>query len=389
MHSGVNTIHQLEPAAEWTADPAVHPAWIEVDLGRLEQNLARVRAITGDAAIIASVKANAYGHGVLAVSRTLERAGCEMLATGSFREAVALRDGGVNLPILMFGHCLPQAYPALIRKNLIPTLHAPGQAEALNEAAGQHTVDAFIKVDAGLGRLGYPIDTAEAAIIEMARLPRLSLKGLYTHLPFSTSAQRDQVRDRFARFAELVARLRRKGIEFEFVQANASAGLLSGLEGPFNAVCPGHALYGLDPGAEPLATSNGIEPILRGLRARLVQVGAPNGGGSGPSDGYGSAASAKRRGVVPIGQAQGLTSAGVSNRQEVLVGGRRLQVVGISFEHAVVDLNDSDAVAGDVVTFIGCDGEDSISIQEFAHWRGGTIKDALSAISGRLGEIFL
>lgn len=387
MHSGANTIHQPEPAAEWTADLAVHPAWIEIDLGRLEQNLARVRAVAGGAAIIASVKANAYGHGILAVSRTLERAGCEMLATGSFREAVALRDGGVKLPILMFGHCLPQAYPALIRKNLIPTLHTPGQADALNEAAGQHTVEAFIKVDAGLGRLGYPIDTAEAAIIEMARLPRLSLKGLYTHLPFSTSVQRDQVRDRFARFAELVARLRRRGIEFEFVQANASAGLLSGLEGPFNAVCPGHALYGLDPGAQPVATSNGIKPILRALRTGLIQAGAPNGSGSGLSVGYGSAASVKRRGVVPIGQAQGLTSAGVSNRQEVLVGGKRLQVVGISFEHAVIDLNGSDAVAGDVVTFIGRNEEDSISLEEFAHWRGGTIKDALSSISGRLGVI--
>src|SRR5690606_16164590 len=106
------------------------------------------------------------------------------LATGSFREAVALRNCGVNLPILMFGHCLPQAYPALIGNNLIPTLHAQGQAEALNEAPCQRTVDVFIKVHAGLGRRGYPIDTAEAAIVEMAHLPRLSLNGLYSHLPF-------------------------------------------------------------------------------------------------------------------------------------------------------------------------------------------------------------
>lgn len=366
---------------------ATHPAWIEVDIGRLERNLTRIRTLAGNVAIIASVKANAYGHGVLAVSRTLENAGCEMLATGSFREAVSMRAEGVRLPILMFGHCLPKAYPALIRNRLIPTLHAPKQPEALNEAAGAHMVDAFVKVDAGLGRLGYPIEVAEAAIAQMVRLPRLSLKGLYTHLPFSSSTQRDQTRDRLLRFTELVERLRKRGIVFEFVQANASAGLLSGLDGAFNAVCPGHALYGLDPGMESMVAPNGIEPVLRALRTRLIQVSSQARPDHALSHGYGSATSAALRGVLPLGQAHGLSYNGIAKQQEVLVRGRRAPIAGISFEHCVIDLTGIDAAVGDVVTLVGRDGQDEISLQEFASWRGGPIKDALTGVSGRLAEI--
>ncbi len=374
--------------AEADKDLATHPAWIEVDMGRLERNFERIRELAGKAAIIASVKANAYGHGVLAVSRTLERAGCEMLATGSFREALSLRANGVRLPILMFGHCLPEAYPALIQNQLIPTLHAPGQPEALNEAAGTHVADAFIKVDAGLGRLGYPIERAEAAITEIARLPRLRLRGLYTHLPFSSSSQHDLTRDQLLRFAELVTRLRRRGIVFEFVQANASAGLLSGLDGPFNAVCPGHALYGLDPGTDLLAASNCIEPILRAARTRLIQVGVPAGANHVESDSYGSAVKANVRGVLPVGQAHGLSFNGIARQQKVVIRGQRAPIVGISFEHTVIDLTGIDATVGDIVTLVGRDGENEISLQEFASWRGGPIKDALTSISGRF-SVFL
>src|SRR5690606_39224603 len=123
---------------------------IEIDPGRLERNLARIRALAPGAAVIASVKANAYGHGILPIGRRLAAAGCEMLATGSYHEATALRRAGIETPILMLGHCLPHAYSELIRERLIPTIHAPGQAEALNRAAGDETIEVFVKVDAGL-----------------------------------------------------------------------------------------------------------------------------------------------------------------------------------------------------------------------------------------------
>ncbi len=369
--------------ADQAATLAVHPAWIEIDLARLERNLGRIRACAPGMAVIASVKANGYGHGIVPIGRRLAGAGCDMLATGAFHEAVALREAGVELPILMFGHCLPEAYPHLLRHRLIPTLHAPGQAEALERAAGEGVAEAFVKVDAGLGRLGFALDRAEAAIAAMSELGHVRIVGLYTHLPFAAGGDRPATLARIGRFADLVDRLAGRGITFRHVQGEASAGVVFGADSRLNAVCPGHALYGLEPGTEPWVANAGLERVLRAVRTRLIQAGDAGAGGGGS---YGSAA-AGRRGVIPFGQAQGLASPGVPSGQHVLVGGRRAAVLGISFEHAVIDLRGTDASAGEVVTLMGEDGDAAITLEEFAHWRGGSVKDALTALSGRLAAI--
>jgi len=363
------------------------PAWMEVDLNRLVRNFQRIRQIAAGCKVIASVKANAYGHGVVSVGRALERIGVDVLATGSLHEAILLRQSGVMAPILMFGRCLPDAYPLLLANNLIPTIHEVWQAEALIEAAGARNVDAYVKVDAGLGRLGIPIGEAEHAIESMARLPRLTVKGLYTHLPFNQLDQRDTAQNNLDRFVHLVHRLAAIGIEFEVIQAKASAGLLAELNDPFNAVCPGHALYGLEPAAFPLVRANGLEPVLKAVRTRLIQVGTPTQITASSIHGYGINTVPGRRGVIPVGQAEGLSSYGINSGQQALVGGQRVRILGISFEHAVLDLSEVDCRVGDVVTLIGDAHDDIITLEEFARWRGGSIKDALMALSGRLAEV--
>lgn len=369
---------------EAAQNEASHPGWMEVDLAALASNYRRIGKLIGPSTrIIASIKANAYGHGVEPIAETLVREGCPMLATGSVQEAIRLRKRGIEADILMFGRCLAPAYRDLLRHRLIPTIHAPGQAETLNERATGKPLQAFVKVDAGLGRLGFPVVHAEQAILQMALLRHVHLRGIYTHLPFGREAERDPVERSVSRFADLVERLRKAGLDFEFVQANASAGILSGISNPFNSVCPGHALYGLEPAKDPLVRGKGFRPVLSAVRTRLIQVTDAEPSTDTDTAGYGLTRHVTRRGVLPFGQAESLcsTAQGVA---QVLVNGRRAPIIGISFEHAILDLSGIHSDPGDLATLVGEDRGERITLEEFAAWRGGTVKDALCGMSGRL-----
>ena len=157
---------------------------MDVDLDALVDNLDEVRRRIGpDVKVIASLKANAYGHGAVPVARRLCEHGVEMLSTGSFRDAVAMREAGIEAPILMFGTTLPSAIPEFVRHDLTPTVHNTEMADAVAEC-GDRPVSVFIKVDCGFGRLGVPLRNAKNFVLKLASRPRVNIAGLYTHLPF-------------------------------------------------------------------------------------------------------------------------------------------------------------------------------------------------------------
>lgn len=356
--------------------PERNPAWIEIDPARLRANLALCRRRLGrPQKIMASVKANAYGHGIEEIATALEAFGCELLATGSLEEAIRIRKAGVSLPVVMFGRCLPQSYPVMIAHDLIPSLHAPGQAEALSQIAAERgrPLTVFAEVDAGFGRLGFPVDEARDRLLAVAALPGLRLSGLYIHVPFQSADEVPAVERNIARFADLVTGLVSDGLSLDVVQGRASAACLAGIEDPFDTVCIGHALFGLEPARDALAAPAGLRPVLRAIRTRLVQVGLPD-----------ATLPRRLRGVVPVGQVEGLSAQGPGRGQHALLKGRKVPVIAVSFEHATLDLSACpDAAAGEIVTLLGEDGEDAISMADFAAWRASSVKETLTAISGR------
>jgi len=278
-----------------------HPAWMEFDLDALTANYAELQRSAGpDVRIIASLKANAYGHGAVAVAGKLAALGAFALSTGSFRDAVAIRESGVTTPIVMFGGNLPLAVAEYLRHDLMPTVYNMATARAVSDAA-RGPAPVYIKVDAGMGRLGVELREAESFIRRVIALPRVVVEGVYTHLSFKDAEGRDWSKRGIERFNALIARLRDDGVDIPVTQAVASSNLMVGYMDGCNAISPGHLLYGLpsvEPGLAPIAP---FRPVLRAVKARLIHIGEFPEDPALKEGGYHVNRQGRRTGVVPLG----------------------------------------------------------------------------------------
>lgn len=368
----------------------MRPAWRELDPESLRWNYRHLReTLAPGVGVIASIKANAYGHGAVATARLLAEEGVELLATGSFDEAVAIRKAGIDTPLLLFGGFLPAALPKILEWDLIPTVSDLAMAEALSRCADGPT-PLYIKVDCGLRRLGVPLHQARDFALTVAGLPNLEVAGLYTHVPFSTRDGRAWAALQLQEFDRLVAALAAAGLEVPVTQAMGSACLLAGLRDRCTAVSPGHLLYGLSPLEAEVAGIAPYRPVLQALRARLIHIGAHTPGTrptlEGPAAPDGTLVeqgAAVITGVVPLGRHDGYRSALDGRPAAMLLRGRRVPVLGVSLEHAVVDLSAIDAPQiGECVTALGRDEDEAIALEELAHWWGGSPLEVLMTLDG-------
>ena len=368
-----------------------HPGWAVYDMDRLRANLAAIRRSSGPGqACIAALKANAYGHGAVPVARALDGEGLAAFMTGSFDEACRLRAEALRTPVVMFAGALPAGMADLVGAGLVPTVIDRASAEAAARAAppGQR-VPVYVKVNAGLGRLGVPLDGAEGFLADLAAMPGLDVQGLYTHLPFGDAHGRDWAAQRLAAFDALLARLEERGLSPPVTQARASACVAAGLTDRANAVCVGHLLYGLSPFAdESLADLSPYRPVLAEIGSRLIQVSDhPQGSDIAIGGSYGIR-HGRRTGVAPIGVAQGLVRPVPGSRPQALVRGSRAPILAVSLEHMVLDLTDVEVAVGDTVRLLGGDGDAAIGLDELAAWFGMSALDTAMALSGRLPALY-
>jgi alanine racemase len=366
-----------------TSGEPLRPLWADIDLAALVHNLAVVCRLAGSRRLIASVKANAYGHSALPIARELVRLGVDTLWTGSIDEALALRAAGIGARILLFGGYLPSDIPALLRHGLTPTIYDSAGAQAVSASATDPT-PIYIKVDAGLGRLGVPIADAEDLIREIAALPRIVVEGVYTHLPFGDAAGRDWAREKYGAFEALLERLAASGIRPAVTQVWASSGLLASLPDTCNAVCVGHLLYGLSPVDPAVASAGDLRPVMTTIKTRLIHVAHRSAGGTTGGSSYGMR-NAQATGVVPLGLTDGMRNAAPGQVASLLVHGGRAPVLGVSLEHTTLDLTGIDSPqVGDEVTLIGRSDVVVNSFQDLAQWFGCGELEALMSFSGRL-----
>jgi alanine racemase len=349
------------------------PIWAEIDLAAISRNIALIRTRVGrPVRIIAPVKANAYGHGVVAVGRHLETLGVDGLATANLDDAVALRQGGVQLRILLYGSQLPGGLPVLLEHGLTPTVYARESVQALAALAKTtgRIVDVHLKVDGGLGRLGVRPDDAPALVRELLGHPQLRLEGMYTHIPFGDRADAGWAGRRLAAFARLVGEIEAEhGIRVDFAQAAASSVIAGALPDALNTIAPGHLAFGLSPIAGERAEAMGFQKALRALRARLIHVGRHDIGDDVIGAGPGGVTVAGPFGVILFGMDNGYRPP--PRPAYMLVGGRRCPVRSVSAEYTVIDLTEvPDAAVGDSVTIIGEDGDQVLSAEDVAEQVG-------------------
>jgi alanine racemase len=367
-----------------TVSEPLRPLWAEIDFGALAHNLAVVRGLAGQRRLIASVKANAYGHGAVPVARELARLGVDTLWTGGIDEALAIRAAGIGVRILLFGGYLPADIPELLRHGLTPTIYDRAGAEAISAAARGPT-PVYVKVDAGLGRLGVPLPEAEELIQGIAALPNIILEGIYSHLPFGNANGRDWARDKYAAFTALLARLATRGIEPPVTQVWASSGLLAGLPDTCTAVCVGHLLYGLSPVAPEVAPASELRPVMTAIKTRLIHVAHHAAGQDMAIGAHYGMKNARVTGVAPLGLGDGMRKVAPGQAMSLLIRGQRAPVIGVSLEHTTLDLTAIDSPqVGDEVIVVGASDGLSNSFKDLAGWLGCGELEAVMTFSGRL-----
>ena len=361
------------------------PNIMEIDLGALDANLARIKGLLAPGTkIIASVKGNAYGLGLSEIASRLADGGVHSLTTGSFTDAMTIRKAGINTEIMMFGGALPSGMATYVAHNLVPTVHNMELAEAVSAAARKPT-KVYLKIDSGWGRLGVPLKKAKQFALDVARLPNVLVEGIYTPLPFFDAAGMAFAQQRTEAFDALVADIKRAGLEIPIQQARSSAGILAGIKDACNAASPGGILYGKSPLPDDIVETSAFRPVTKAVRSRLIHV-APDAADRTP--GFASRYAERvtgATGVLPFGRADGNRAPLPGREAYMLVAGKRAPVLGVSSEHAVIDLSGiPGARVGDEVVVLGRSDDEEITLKDLAAWQGTTGSDILLMLSNRL-----
>lgn len=368
-----------------TAETAVAAPLLRafVSLETLRQNLARVRgALRPDTELIACVKANAYGHGLRAVTKCLEAEGVRWLSLGSAADALALRRWGIGCDILLFPTGGGGDPTPLLQAGVTIGVASLDEAAVLARSARTRPASIFLKVDSGLGRVGIPLaEAGDVAARIRSGLPDVRLAGVFTHLPFGGRDGASWVEGRLAAFGRVVAAIRAATDAPLLVQALASAGIACGMEAAeTNAVCPGQLLFGIEPAW--LSTPFGTRPVLTEVRTVLGTLREiPPGTRFGASGGR-VAAQPTRLGALPIGYSNSILVQKAGQR--VRVEGRDAPVLSVSLEHAVVDLSEIESArAGASVCLLASQPEVGPTLGEVASSQGRSPLEVLVSLTGR------
>jgi alanine racemase len=367
------TVSESVAASQGHAD--ARPMWAEVDLGAITHNIALIRERAGrPVKLLVPVKANAYGHGAAVVGRHLESLGVDGLATANVDDAVAIRMAGATLPILLYGAQLPSGNRYLLQHDLTPTVYSSESLRSISDLAvdAGRTVNVHIKVDAGMGRLGVRLDEAAAFADEVMGVPNVRLEGIYTHIPFSDGLGEIWSRRRLEAFTEVVRAIEATHhTAIDFVQAAASSVFAEDVPDVLNTIAPGHLTFGLHPIGGASSEASGYRKALRALRAAVIHIGDRRRSDDLPGAGPAGLDADATVGVVLFGMDNGYRAAPAGTPAYMLCRGRRCAVLSVSAEYTVVDLTDvPGASVGDVVTVIGRDGDDDITVETVAEQLG-------------------
>ena len=355
-------------------------SWAEIDLSALRHNVGVLREIAAPADLAAVVKADAYGHGAVNIGRAALQAGASMLCVFTAREAVELREAGIDDPILCMGPLLPGDHEAAAEYDFAVVVDFRETAVALNRHAGEQRIRVHINIDSGMQRYGRPHAQA-IALAELVRsLDGLELSALFTHLPDAGNSDSCASRNALRRFLGTADQI---GVPVR--HAAASAATFNLPESTLDFVRAGIALYGIDPApALALPSARRLQPVMS-WRTTLLAMRDVARGESVSYGGLWTAERESRIGVTGVGYADGLLRS-QSPDGEMLVRGQRAPIRGtICMDSTMIDLTDiPDAQVGDVVTIIGADGSQSITAWDLAR-RSGTIPyEILTGVATRV-----
>jgi len=369
-------------------------SWVEVSRAQIGANFEAIRQVVGaNVEVMPVVKADAYRHGAVEVSRVLEERGARWLAVSNTDEGVALRDAGIRARILVMADFLPFTREALLSYNLTPVIFSLPDLAELDRLAAQRNQRAtcHLKIDTGMGRLGVRADAATIAqAILNAR--NVDVEGVMTHFASAANYQDSQTDDQVALFEKTVAGLAAAGVNPQILHLSSTIPVAYRREPAWRGmVRPGHAIYGYVSPARGDAPPQvlQVKPALTWRATVLSVKDIP----AGALIGYGGmfrAPEPMRLAILAAGYADGIPHR-LSNRGSVIVNGKLAPMVGaVSMDLSSIDVTESPEIkVGDAVTLLGTDGDISIDAQEIAKLAGTISYSVLCGIHARVKRIYV
>jgi alanine racemase len=381
-------------------EASLRHVWAEIDLNAVRHNAGVMKRLAGRADLCAVVKADAYGHGAVAVARAAIEGGATWLGVAVVEEGVELREAGITAPVLVLSEPPPEAMAEAVSNGLVPTVYtkagiaaAEQAATSVGEAGGK--VDVHLKVDTGMHRVGADPDETVALARAVGNAPHLRLGSVWTHLAVAEGLgeeDRSFTNEQIRRYEEVLSRLDNAGIAVPLRHAANTAGTIFHPSSRYDMVRSGIAIYGELPAPElaPLLQAAGdtLLPVMS-LRARVMLVRAL---GAGERPSYG-----RRRAlpddsvvaVIPLGYADGVPRAWFDRNGTVLVGGQHRPLAGtVTMDQIVIDCGTNSGVeVGDEVVLIGRQGASVLSASDWATVLGTISYEVLCGIGPRVTRV--
>lgn len=366
-----------------------------VDLGAAIENLESLRrALAPETKVLAVIKANAYGHGAVQVAKKLDS--LEYIfgyAVATAEEALQLRQNGLNKPILILGYTFPECYERLVAEDICPTVFRTDMAKALSgEALRQgKRVKIHIKVDTGMSRIGiFPDDAGVSFVRELMGLPGLEIEGIYTHFARADERDKKSALEQFERFTSFARRLEEElSLRIPLKHCANSAAIMELPQTALELVRAGIALYGLWPSEEMDRERISLRPLFS-LYSHVVYVKTVPAGTPVSYGGTYVTKEERRIATIPVGYGDGYPR-GLSGKGNVLIRGKRAPILGrVCMDQFMVDVTDiPEAAQGDLVTLIGTDGKEQITMEELGNLSGRFNYELACDLGSRIPRVYL
>ncbi len=361
--------------------------WVEVNLEAIQNNVKLIEQFTG-ATVMAVVKANAYGHGIVEVAKALQFSGTTWFGVARIDEAIQLRENGVTSEILVLGHTPASDIKFAAEYNIVLAMHSFDQVSSYRDEVKKlkKKIRVHVKVDTGMGRLGvFPEDGLKFVKL-LEPISNLKIEGIFTHLARADELENDTTENQIRNFEALLTQLKENGVEFNWIHAANSAGTMFQPSAIYNLVRPGISIYGLNPSlGTPLPEQ--FKPALSWKTVLTSVKNMP--AGSGISYGHKYFTNQNERvGTISVGYGDGYRRV---PGNEVLIRGIRVPVIGVvCMDQCIVSLeNVPDAQAGDEVVLIGKQIKEEINAVDLACNWDTIVYEPICGLTNRIPRIYI
>ncbi len=366
--------------------------WAEIDLDKAEHNFSLIKnAVNENTKICCVVKANGYGHSAVNLSKLYEALGADFLAVSNIEEALQLRNGGIKLPILILGYTPEECAELLSDNNISQCVYSSDYANRLSSCAKAKgkTVKVHIKLDTGMGRIGFKCDGNEIEeIYNASKLGGLAFEGIFTHFAVADESEKgkEYTKKQFESFMHTVNELEKRGVTFLIRHLANSAAIFDYPEFGLDMVRAGIVLYGLKPSDEVKKLPE-LKPVMT-VKSIISHIKTLN---KGESVSYGRVFTAEKEtkvATVPIGYADGFLRGNFKAPYSLMLNGKRVPIIGrVCMDQLMLDVTDVNCAVGDEVTVFG--GHMGVTADDIARINGTINYEIVCAVGERVPRAFI